>query len=73
MNWSQISKKIPLLFVIMSHREWDGGEDGIGEKDGGLLLLQLKGRFLSLVLHSANLISLCWLLPFTCRVALVPR
>ena len=34
-NWSQISKEFPLLLVIMSHREWNGGEDGMGEKDGG--------------------------------------
>ena len=34
-NWSQIIKKIPLSLVIMSYREWDGGEDEIGEKGRG--------------------------------------
>ena len=34
-NWSQISKEIPSLLVIMSHKEWDSGEDGIGEKGMG--------------------------------------
>ena len=34
-NWSQIFAEIPLLLVIMSHREWDSGEDGLGEKGGG--------------------------------------
>ena len=24
-----------MSLVIMSHREWDGGEDGMGEKGGG--------------------------------------
>ena len=35
MNWSKISKEIPLLLVIMFHREWDGGKDRIGGKGGG--------------------------------------
>ena len=35
MNWSQISEEIPSSLVIMSHREWDGGEDGREEKGGG--------------------------------------
>ena len=34
MNWSQISEEIPSSLVIMSHREWDSGEDG-REKKGG--------------------------------------
>ena len=34
-NWSQILKEIPLLLVIMSHKEWDGEEDGMGEKGEG--------------------------------------
>ena len=37
MNWSQIPKEIPLLLVIMSHGQWDGGEDGMGKKGGGFL------------------------------------
>ena len=39
----------------------------------GLLLLQLEGGFLPLGLHSADLISLRWLLSFTYHVALIPR
>ena len=35
MNWSQILEEIPSSLVIMSHREWDSGEDGMGENDGG--------------------------------------
>ena len=35
MNWSQISKEIPLLLVIMSHREWDSGKGRREEKGGG--------------------------------------
>ena len=35
MNWFQISEEIPLLLVIISHRKWDSGEDGMGEKGGG--------------------------------------
>ena len=35
MNWSQISEEIPLLFVIISHKEWDSGEGGSEEKGGG--------------------------------------
>ena len=35
MNWSQISKEIPSSLVIMSYREWDGGENGMREKGGG--------------------------------------
>ena len=35
MNWSQISKEISSLLVTMSHREWNGGEDRMGEKGGG--------------------------------------
>ena len=35
MNWSQISKEIPLSLVIIFHRKWNGGEDGMGEKGGG--------------------------------------
>ena len=35
MNWSQISEEIPSSLVIMSHREWNGGEDGREEKGGG--------------------------------------
>ena len=35
MNWSQISKEIPSLLVIISHREWDSREGRIGEKGGG--------------------------------------
>ena len=35
MNWSQISKEIPSSLVIMSHREWDGGKDRMGEKGRG--------------------------------------
>ena len=35
MNWSQIPEKIPLLLVIMSHREWDGGKDRMGKKSRG--------------------------------------
>ena len=34
-NWSQISEEIPSSLVIMSHREWDGGEGRREEKDGG--------------------------------------
>ena len=34
-NWFQISKEIPSSLVIMSHREWDSGENGMGEKGGG--------------------------------------
>ena len=34
-NWSQISEEIPLSFIIMSHRVWDGGEGGSKEKGGG--------------------------------------
>ena len=34
MNWSQISKEIPSLLVIMSHREWDSGKGRMAEKDG---------------------------------------
>ena len=34
-NWSQISEEIPSSLVIMSHKEWDGGEDRIGKKGGG--------------------------------------
>ena len=33
-NWSQISEDIPSSLVIMYHKEWDGGEDRMGEKDG---------------------------------------
>ena len=35
MNLSQISEEIPSLLVIMSHKEWDSGEDEMGEKGGG--------------------------------------
>ena len=35
MNWSQISEEIPLLLVIMSHKEWNGGEGGMVEKGRG--------------------------------------
>ena len=35
MNWSQISKEIPLSLVIISHRKWDGGKDGMVKKGGG--------------------------------------
>ena len=35
-NWFQISKEIPLLFVIMFHRVWDGGEGGSKEKGRGV-------------------------------------
>ena len=34
-NWSQISKEIPLSFVIMSYKEWDSGEGRSEEKGGG--------------------------------------
>ena len=34
MNWSQISEKIPSSFIIISHKEWDGGEGRSEEKDG---------------------------------------
>ena len=34
-DWSQISEEIPSLLVIMSHREWDSGEDGMEKKGGG--------------------------------------
>ena len=34
MNWSQISKEIFSSLVIISHKEWDGGEDGMEEKGG---------------------------------------
>ena len=34
-DWSQISEEIPSLFVIMSHKEWDGGEGRREEKGGG--------------------------------------
>ena len=40
MNWSQISKEIPLSLVIISHREWDDGEDGMEKKGGGSQVLQ---------------------------------
>ena len=33
-NWSQISKEIPLLVVIIFHKEWDG-EEGRSEEKGG--------------------------------------
>ena len=36
MNWSQISKEIPSLLVIMSHREWDGRESRRVEKKWGV-------------------------------------
>ena len=36
MNWFQISEEIPSLLVIISHREWDGGEDEMEEKGGGV-------------------------------------
>ena len=35
MNWFQIFGEIPLLLVIISHKEWDGGEGGREEKGGG--------------------------------------
>ena len=34
MNWSQIFKEIYLSLVIMSYKELDGGEGGMGEKGG---------------------------------------
>ena len=34
-NWSQISEEIPSLLVIISHKEWDSGENRIGGKSGG--------------------------------------
>ena len=34
-NWSQISEEIPLLLVIMSHREWDSGGGEREEKGRG--------------------------------------
>ena len=34
-NWFQISEKIPSLLVIISHRQWNSGEDRTGEKGGG--------------------------------------
>ena len=35
MNWSQISEEIHSLLVIMSHREWDGGDGGREEEGEG--------------------------------------
>ena len=35
MNWSQISEGIPSLLVIMSHKEWDGGEGRMAENGRG--------------------------------------
>ena len=47
-NWSQISKEIPLLLVIMSYKKWDGGEDGMGGKGGGsqtsVIICNAKGQ-----------------------------
>ena len=33
-NWSQVFEEIASLLIIMSHKEWDSGEDGMGEKGG---------------------------------------
>ena len=35
MNGSQISAEIPLLFVVIFHKVWDGREGGSKKKDGG--------------------------------------
>ena len=35
MNWSQISKEIPSLFVIIFHKVWNSGEGRSEEKGKG--------------------------------------
>ena len=52
-NWSQISEEIPSSLVIISHREWDGGEGGSEEKGRGIPDIHNKVS-IGLPLHNFN-------------------
>ena len=72
MNWSQISEEIPSLLVIMSHREWNSGEDGMGKKGGGsqtsvaLAILWLLGHVV-LILPYCRTMMVCQRYPLACE------
>ena len=65
-NWSQISKEIPLLLVIMSHREWDSGEDGMGEK-GRRFQTSVTILILHLLVLKLNCLLMINMLKFHCK------
>ena len=62
MNWSQISKEIPLSLVIMSHREWNGGEGRREEKGGGSQTSVTLSLFLLLYLPAKDVLWGRWLI-----------
>ena len=56
---SQISKKIPLLLVIMFHKEWDGREDGMGEKGGGSQASVTSGLLIPVISIILSVLQAC--------------